>query len=49
MWQDWGRKQVERVLDLMDINFLLSVRDGYDPMYKASVTSIPHSRKPLIQ
>ena len=36
MWQDWGRKQVERVLDLMDINFLLSVRDGkYDPMYKA--------------
>jgi site-specific DNA-cytosine methylase len=36
MWQDWGRKQVERVLDLMDINFLLSVRDSkYDPMYKA--------------
>jgi site-specific DNA-cytosine methylase len=37
MWQDWTRKQVERVLDLMDINFLLSVRDSkYDPMYKAA-------------
>ena len=35
MWQDWGRKQVERVLDLMDINFLLCIRNGYDPMYKA--------------
>ena len=35
MWGDWGKKQVERVLDLMDINFLIAVKDGYDPMYKA--------------
>lgn len=34
-WQDWGRNQVNRVLDLMDINYLLCIQKGYDPFYKA--------------
>lgn len=37
MWQDWGSKQVDRVLDLMDINFLKEAQKGYDAMYKAYV------------
>lgn len=48
MWQDWGRKQVERVLDLMDINFLLAVRGGYDPMYKAYVDILCASLQVII-
>ncbi|KAI5788500.1 hypothetical protein EDC01DRAFT_169203 [Geopyxis carbonaria] len=35
MWQDWGQKQVDRVVDLMDINYLIAAQEGYDPMYKA--------------
>lgn len=34
-WQDWGKGQVHRVLDLMDINYLQCIKLGYDPMYKA--------------
>lgn len=43
MWQDWGTKQVDRVLDLMDINYLLCIKQGYDPMYKAYVYLTPAS------
>lgn len=35
MWQDWGKKQVHRVLDLMDINFLIAAKTGQDATYKA--------------
>ncbi|TGZ83578.1 hypothetical protein EX30DRAFT_327192 [Ascodesmis nigricans] len=36
MWQDWGTKQVDRVLDLMDINYLKEAKKhGYDAMHKA--------------
>ena len=27
-WHDWGASQVERVLDLMDINFLRGAAEG---------------------
>lgn len=30
-WHDWGKAQVERVLDLMDINMLRMVKTGVDP------------------
>lgn len=35
MWQDWAFGQVERVLDLMDINYLLCAQKGFDAMFKA--------------
>lgn len=33
-WGDWANKQVERVLDLMDISTLRAAKDGIDPSYK---------------
>lgn len=33
-WQDWGHSQVDRVLDLMDINLLTQAKDGIDANYK---------------
>ncbi|KAL7269920.1 hypothetical protein RUND412_007381 [Rhizina undulata] len=35
VWADWGNKQVDRVLDLMDINMLLLAKEGIDPHYKS--------------
>ena len=33
-WLDWGRTQVERVWDLLDISLLRAATWGYDPAYK---------------
>src|SRR5690606_17846423 len=33
-WGDWANKQVERVLDLMDISTLRAAKQGVDPAYK---------------
>ncbi|KAG0123556.1 hypothetical protein HOY82DRAFT_495139 [Tuber indicum] len=33
-WQDWGAMQVDRVLDLMDINMLTLAKEGIDCNYK---------------
>ncbi|KAG5191768.1 S-adenosyl-L-methionine-dependent methyltransferase [Tribonema minus] len=39
-WTDWGRSQVDRVLDLMDINLLRLAKKGQDPMYKTLVWNL---------
>lgn len=33
-WQDWGAMQVDRVLDLMDINMLTLAKEGIDCNFK---------------
>lgn len=33
-WQDWGHTQVDRVLDLMDINMLTQAKNGIDANFK---------------
>ncbi|KAK7025211.1 helicase C-terminal domain-containing protein [Favolaschia claudopus] len=39
-WSDWGVGQVERVWDLMDILYLNSVKEGFDPSYKTQVWNL---------
>ncbi|KAJ3287354.1 hypothetical protein HK104_008647 [Borealophlyctis nickersoniae] len=39
-WNDWGRTQTERVLDLMDINMLRLASKGVDPLYKTLVWNL---------
>ena len=39
-WHDWGKAQVERVLDLMDINMLRMAKKGTDPNYKTLVWNL---------
>ncbi|CAM9638244.1 unnamed protein product [Phaeothamnion confervicola] len=42
-WNDWGKSQPDRVLDLMDINYLRLARDGVDGNYKV------RSREKLVE
>ncbi|KZF20059.1 hypothetical protein L228DRAFT_233492 [Xylona heveae TC161] len=37
MWADWGKAQVERIWDTLDIAFLRNARRSYDSMYKTRV------------
>lgn len=39
-WHDWGRVQVDRVLDLMDIDFLRLAATGTDATYKTLVWNL---------
>ncbi|KAJ3115629.1 hypothetical protein HDU96_000322 [Phlyctochytrium bullatum] len=39
-WNDWGRAQTDRVLDLMDINFLRMAKKGIDVSYKTLVWNL---------
>ena len=39
-WNDWGTAQVERVLDLMDINWLRLVDKGVDANYKTMLWNL---------
>ncbi|KAI8849690.1 hypothetical protein BC829DRAFT_416581 [Chytridium lagenaria] len=39
-WNDWGRAQTDRVLDLMDINFLRLAKKGIDAQYKTLVWNL---------
>ncbi|KAJ3042658.1 hypothetical protein HDV00_006937 [Rhizophlyctis rosea] len=39
-WNDWGRGQTERVLDLMDINTLRMAQKGVDVTYKTIVWNL---------
>ncbi|KAI9007348.1 hypothetical protein BC832DRAFT_530709, partial [Gaertneriomyces semiglobifer] len=39
-WNDWGRTQTERVLDLMDISYLRMAKTGVDPSYKTLVWNL---------
>lgn len=39
-WSDWANKQVERVLDLMDISTLRAAKKGVDPAYKSQVWNL---------
>ena len=39
-WHDWGKAQVERVLDLMDINYLRGAAKGEDINYKTLVWNL---------
>ncbi|KAJ1554715.1 hypothetical protein HK405_004249 [Cladochytrium tenue] len=39
-WNDWGRTQPDRVLDLIDINFLRLARMGIDPTFKTLVWNL---------
>ncbi|KII87340.1 hypothetical protein PLICRDRAFT_125381 [Plicaturopsis crispa FD-325 SS-3] len=39
-WNDWGKAQVERVWDLMDISLLRSAKNGVDPSYKTQVWNL---------
>ncbi|KAJ3052919.1 hypothetical protein HK097_005420 [Rhizophlyctis rosea] len=39
-WNDWGRSQTERVLDLMDINFLRLAKTGIDAIFKTLVWNL---------
>ena len=39
-WHDWGKAQVERVLDLMYINFLRGAAKGEDASYKTLVWNL---------
>jgi len=39
-WNDWGKAQTDRVLDLMDIDYLRLARDGVDSMHKTLVWNL---------
>ncbi|KAJ3136566.1 hypothetical protein HK100_001549 [Physocladia obscura] len=39
-WNDWGRTQTDRVLDLSDINYLRLAKTGLDVMYKTLVWNL---------
>ena len=39
-WNDWGKAQTDRVLDLMDIDYLRLARDGVDAMHKTLVWNL---------
>ncbi|KAJ3265798.1 hypothetical protein HDU77_003818 [Chytriomyces hyalinus] len=39
-WNDWGRTQTDRVLDLSDINYLRIAKTGVDVMYKTLVWNL---------
>ncbi|KAJ3211992.1 hypothetical protein HDU67_004137 [Dinochytrium kinnereticum] len=39
-WNDWGRAQTDRVLDLMDINFIRLAKKGIDAQYKTLVWNL---------
>jgi site-specific DNA-cytosine methylase len=39
-WNDWGKQQVDRVLDLCDINYLRSAKEGVDARYKTQVWNL---------
>ncbi|KAL0478716.1 hypothetical protein AKO1_008316, partial [Acrasis kona] len=39
-WNDWGKNQTERVLDLMDIDYLRLAVKGVDPTYKTLVWNL---------
>ncbi|KAJ3007556.1 UNVERIFIED_CONTAM: hypothetical protein HDU68_003463, partial [Siphonaria sp. JEL0065] len=39
-WNDWGRTQTDRVLDLSDINYLRSAKTGVDVIYKTMVWNL---------
>ena len=36
-WNDWGRAQTDRVLDLVDINYLRDAWKGVDSSFKTKV------------
>lgn len=42
-WNDWGKRQVERVWDLLDISLLRSAKKGIDPSYKTLVNFLHFS------
>ncbi len=39
-WTEWAKGQPDRVLDLIDINFLREVVKGVDPNYKSLVWNL---------
>ncbi|KAJ3065360.1 hypothetical protein HDU98_011270 [Podochytrium sp. JEL0797] len=39
-WNDWGRTQTDRVLDLSDINYLRLAKTGVDAMFKTLVWNL---------
>ncbi|VDC03465.1 unnamed protein product [Peniophora sp. CBMAI 1063] len=39
-WTDWGKAQVERVWDLLDISLLRSAKLGVDPAFKSQVWNL---------
>lgn len=39
-WTDWGKAQVERVWDLLDISLLRSAKLGIDPSFKSQVWNL---------
>ncbi|VDC03470.1 unnamed protein product [Peniophora sp. CBMAI 1063] len=39
-WTDWGKAQVERVWDLLDISLLRFAKEGVDPSYKSLVWNV---------
>ncbi|KAI9733937.1 MAG: hypothetical protein M1834_002592 [Cirrosporium novae-zelandiae] len=41
--KDWGKFQVERVLDSLDVAYLLSVKRGFDFSYKSRVLELSQS------
>jgi site-specific DNA-cytosine methylase len=39
-WNDWGKQQVDRVLDLCDINYIRAAKEGVDARYKTQVWNL---------
>ncbi|KAH9824209.1 hypothetical protein DFH28DRAFT_1216462 [Melampsora americana] len=39
-WNDWANAQTERVVDLMDINTLREVKNGFDVQYKTTIWNL---------
>mmetsp|Transcript_13824 Transcript_13824/g.25733 ORF Transcript_13824/g.25733 Transcript_13824/m.25733 type:complete len:2142 (+) Transcript_13824:104-6529(+) len=39
-WNDWGRRQVERLLDVAEIQFLRAAKEGEDPQYKTQIWNL---------